>query len=134
MCDFNIVPEYPGKPGNHVLLVEKDPLQRYLLEVLLSEAEWVVRLAKDPEDALNCCEYDFFDAAIINSHYSEGQTGWALAKRFREDYNLPCLMITSSRVTELEELPDFTERQELLFKPYRLMECRRRLQELISQR
>lgn len=134
MIDPGIVPEYPGIGRKHVLIVEKDPLQGYLLKVSLIEAGWAVRLVEGPAEALWCCEHDLFDVALINSHYPESINGFVLAERLRERYHLPSLMITASRDCELESCAAFNPNQELLYKPYRLMECEPRLQRLLLLR
>lgn len=131
MINVDIVPEYSGKGRYQVLIVEKDTLQEYLLKVSLQDAGWVVRLANDPEEALMFCEHDLFDVAIINYNYPGFINGFVLARRFRENYHLPSLMITASRYTELARRPGFSTNLDLLFKPYRLMECNRRLQRLV---
>lgn len=132
MFDHGIVPEYSGKGRHHVLIVEKDALQEYLLQVSLQDAGWAVRLANDPEEALLFCEHDLFDVAIINYNYPGNINGFTLAKQLREQYHLPCLMITAARYTELTRCISFTTELDLLFKPYRQMECSRRLQRLVT--
>lgn len=132
MIDYGIVPEYPGKGRRHVLVVEKDTLQGHLLKVSLQDLGWVVRLADDPQEALLFCEHDFFDVAIVNCNYPGNMDGFVLAEQLREQYHLPSLMITASRYTDLRKIPAFRVDQDLLFKPYRLMELRPRLQRLMA--
>lgn len=131
MIDQGIVPEHSGETRRYVLVVEKDALQSYLLKLSLQDAGWVVRLADRPEEALLFCEHDLFDVAIINYAYGGDVNGFALSERLWKQYHLPSLMITASRYVELRRCPDFTEGQDLLYKPYRQLECDRRLQRLI---
>ena len=134
MIDQGIVPEYSGRVNGHVLIVEKDPLQGYLLQVSLMEAGWSVSLVEGPVEALWQCEHDLFDVAIINADYPDSIDGFVLAERLRKRYQLPSLMITAARYTELNSRPGFTVEQALLFKPYRLLECSSRLQQLLTLR
>lgn len=115
-----------------VLLVEKDVVQAYLLEEKLREAGWVVASVDSSARALRCCEKRTFDAAIINYHYAGGINGLELSERLRMDYNTPSLIITATRLKVLEKDPKFTTQQEFLFKPYRLMECGPRLDNLLG--
>lgn len=133
MFERNIVPEYPVKGGRHVLIVEKDPLQGYLLKASLQDAGWVVCLVEEPDEGLNCCEHSIFDVAIINCSYPDGTDGFVLAKLLWGSQNLPCLMITANRYTDLESLPSFSAEQELIFKPYRLMEFDKSLDNLLTK-
>ncbi|WP_020571530.1 response regulator [Neolewinella persica] len=126
------VPGHARSVRRYVLIVEKDTLQGHLLKVSLQDAGWVVRLADGPQEALRFCEHDLFDVAIINYHYPGGVNGFVLAEHFRRQYHLPSLMITASRYTELTTCGAFTANQDLLFKPYRLFECSRRLERLID--
>jgi DNA-binding response OmpR family regulator len=134
MTDPGMVPEYPGKGSKYVLIVEKDPLQGYLLKVFLMEEGWAVCLVEDPVEALSCCEHDLFDIALINSHYPGSINGFVLAEQLQDDYHLPSLMITASRNCELKSIAAFNPNQELLYKPYRLMECGPRLHQLLAYR
>jgi len=134
MFDQSIVPENSGPVDRHVLIVEKDPLQGYLLQVTLMEAGWSVSLAEGPVEALWQCEHDLFDVAIINADYPASINGFVLADRLRKRYHLPSLMITAARYTEFNNWPGFTVEQDLLFKPYRLLECSPRLQQLLAHR
>lgn len=133
MSDRSIVPEYPAKSGGHVLIIEKDPLQGYLLKMSLQDTGWIVYLVEEPREGLRCCENKVFDAAIINSNYPEGVDGFVLAKRLWESQYLPCLMITATRYAELERRTSFSEKQELIFKPYQSMECEKKLKVLLEQ-
>lgn len=110
-----------------ILIVEKDSLQAYLLEAKFREDGWGVRLVDAPAEALHCCERESFDAAIINFKYPGEVNGFELSRLFLEQHDLPSLMITATRYTELEKHPMFTSKQELIFKPYRLLECKQRL-------
>lgn len=134
MTEPGMVPEYPGKGSKYVLIVEKDPLQGYLLKVSLMEKGWAVCLVEGPGDALSCCEHDLFDVALINSHYPDNIDGFVLAERLQGHYHLPSLMITASRNCELKTITAFNPNQELLYKPYRLMECGPRLHQLLADR
>ncbi len=117
-----------------ILIVEKDALQAYLLQVKFGETGWSVRLTDEPEAALMYCEQESFDAAIINYKYSGNVNGFELAKLLLDRYDLPSLMITAIRQKELVKDPRFSAQQALLFKPYRLLECGRRLRALLTGR
>lgn len=132
MVDEGIIPGIEKEDRRYVLIVEKDPLQSYLLSVSLRDAGWVVRLAENPEEALVFCEYDLFDVAIINYCYPGGTNGFVLAECFRRQYHLPSLMITACRYSELSQSFAYTAFQDVLFKLYRLSECGPRLQRLIT--
>jgi DNA-binding response OmpR family regulator len=132
MTDPGMVPEYPGKGSKYVLIVEKDPLQGHLLKISLMEEGWAVRLVENPMKAISCCEHDMFDVALINSHYPDSINGFVLAERLQWDYHLPSLMITASRDCELRNIAAFNPNQELLYKPYQLMECGPRLYQLLT--
>ena len=126
------VPEYINQGNGHVLIVEKDTLQGHLLKVYLQEAGWVVRLATGPTEALAFCTYDLFDLAILNFTYLEDVDGFVLANLLYEQYQLPSLMITAARYIELSRCPAFSSDQDVLFKPYQLSECHRRLKRLLA--
>jgi len=115
-----------------VLVVEKDTLQAFLLEERLVESGWEVHLVTNPDSALNCCEAKAFDVAVINYKYKGGIDGYRLAQLLRERCSIPSLMITATRYVELERNPLFSPQQEILFKPYRLTECARRLKALMG--
>lgn len=132
MIEEGIVPEFVGKKQNHLLIVEKDPLQAYLLKISFQEAGWVVRLAGGPEEALVSCEYGLFDAAIINYYYPGNINGCVLSDLLQKRFYLSSLMITASRYVELKRDAAFNPNQDLLFKPYRLSECGPRLQRLMT--
>lgn len=131
MIDSGIVPGCVTK-GYHILLVEKDTLQSFLLKEVLLEAGWVVHMVEEPEEALRLCDYKLFDIALINSNYPGGINGLELGAFLINHYSLPSLMITSSRYSELENNRYFNVRQEILFKPYLLQECLFRLQEMLA--
>ena len=130
MPDRYIVPEEAGTGCNRVLLIEKDPLQAHLLKVMIRKSGWIVCTAVSPREGLLCCEHDFFDAAVINSDYPDDVDGFTLAGLLRVKYGIPSLMITSARYAELKTQSGFRTEQELMFKPYQMLECRRRLQQL----
>lgn len=132
MINQDIIPEFLVAGGNCVLIVEKDPLQGFVLQQSLEEAGWTVRLVECPTEALSCCEYDLFDAAMINADYVDDMNGFLLAGLLDLRYNLPSLMVTAARYSELRSYVAFTPSQELLFKPYLLAECGPRLQSLIA--
>jgi len=134
MINDGIVPEYAGKGRKHILVVEKDTLQGYLLKMSLQEQGWSVRLADGPEEALLHCEHSFFDAAIINYNYPGDINGFVLADLLQLRFHLPSLMITASRYVELRSDVAFNPRQPLLYKPYRLMECGPRVNQLLNYR
>lgn len=132
MIDQGIIPEYSGKGRKHLLIVEKDTIQAYLLKLTLQDEGWTVRLVDSPVEALYCCEHDLFDAALINFNYPDSIDGFVLAEQLREQHHLPSLMITASRYSDLRKSPAFAADKDLLFKPYRLMELRPRLQRLMA--
>lgn len=117
-----------------VLIVEKDPLQGYLLKVSLQEADWMVCLVHEPDEALLFCEHNLYDAAIINGHYPGKMNGFVLGNQLFDQYHLPSLMITASRIKDLRRSIDFNPAQDLLYKPYLLSECGPRLRRLITGR
>jgi|GEM_PF-2288904 len=127
-----ITPDFLKNGRGRVLIVERDALQAYLLEAKLREAGWAVESVAGPGEAILFCRENNFDVAIINYRYPGKMNGFELAALLRERCESSSLMITATSYSELQRCASFSKTQDILFKPYRLMQCVPRLRRLIA--
>ncbi|MBE7184980.1 MAG: response regulator [Methylobacterium mesophilicum] len=79
-----------------VLIIEDEPLVAMDLEIILEEAGYeVVGIARAMDHALRIAASKHPDLAIMDVHLEDGSNGVETAKRLRQEFNVPSLMVSA---------------------------------------
>ena len=117
--------------GQRLLVVEADAVQATLLEIVLQERGYHCTLVERPEQALEMCQQQVYDLALIADSYLERARGLWLSDRLYRTYGLPSLLLTSDPAEVVQRSPYYSGRQEVLHKPYTMHQCLQRVQAVL---
>lgn len=122
------------KAPARVLIVEDDPNLSGLLGAALQMEGWQVDVASDALQAEQAVEDFRPDVAILDVHLGAGPDGLTLARRIRNNSDLPFLFLTD-RVTIEDKLAGFESgADDYLAKPFNLAELVARLRVILARR
>ena len=91
-----------GFEFGRVLVVDDEPIVRYLLEIVLVTDGWHVEQATSGEEALARCKTESFDVVILD-HWLPGATGLEVAEQLIGDgFRTPIVIFSGFLEPELE--------------------------------
>jgi DNA-binding response OmpR family regulator len=84
--------------ASNILIVEEDPIQAAALQGYLRERGYSCDLAATPRHALDLCEHELYDLALVNAIYRGVHgSGSHLIDRLQHVHFLPSLLVTGVR-------------------------------------
>jgi DNA-binding response OmpR family regulator len=115
-----------------ILVVDDDASIRELVTVFLKQEYFLVKEARDGQEALDIAEGHEIDMAIIDIMLPKVD-GWVLCKEFRQLYDFPILMLTAKGET-VQKIKGFNlGADDYMVKPFEPLELLVRVKALLRR-
>lgn len=108
-----------------ILLLEYEPVIALDLKWELIRMGFVVYQAFSLPEAMEICQTQLPDLALINFRHDQFTDGMRIARTLRVHFQMKVLLITGAQTSELEAAGDFYAGQEVLNKPFTRLQLRR---------